>query len=181
MHGTKYQECSSYVLGFGVPDSISMVHQSSSNVCDPLLTNPSRFWPDVVHTCSKWSLGRYDKPVAILTRRCAHLFQVKPRTLWCCNITGLSQVISCLSWNPGVISTVRGAVRGDVGEIFTFTYDSWDSPVPHWYRFSIYFRWYCTATDPTRHLHCSRGRSSLAFCYFYLNPKIEGWDIELNN
>jgi hypothetical protein len=56
MHGTKYQQCSSFVLGLGVfklfitlspydwlrvhsvPDSISMVHQYSSNVYDPLLT-----------------------------------------------------------------------------------------------------------------------------------------------
>jgi hypothetical protein len=55
MHGTKYQQCSSSVLGLGVlklfitlnsydwlrvhlvPDLISMVHQSSSNVCDPLM------------------------------------------------------------------------------------------------------------------------------------------------
>jgi hypothetical protein len=62
MHGTKYQQCLSFVLGLGVlklfitlnshdwlrvhlvPDSISMVHQSSPmvhqsspNVCDPLL------------------------------------------------------------------------------------------------------------------------------------------------
>jgi hypothetical protein len=55
MHGTKYQQCSSFVLDFGmlkllitlnsydwlrvhlVPDSISMVHQPSSNVYDPLL------------------------------------------------------------------------------------------------------------------------------------------------
>jgi hypothetical protein len=58
MHGTKYQQCSSFVLGLGVlklfitlnsydwlrvhsvPGSISMVHQSSSNVCDPLMTSP---------------------------------------------------------------------------------------------------------------------------------------------
>jgi hypothetical protein len=55
MHRTKYQQCSFSVLGLGVLklfitlksydwlrvhlvlDSISMVHQSSSNVCDPLL------------------------------------------------------------------------------------------------------------------------------------------------
>jgi hypothetical protein len=55
MHGTKYQQYSSFVLDLGVlkvfitlksydwlrvhlvPDSISMVHQSSSNVYDPLL------------------------------------------------------------------------------------------------------------------------------------------------
>jgi hypothetical protein len=55
MHGTKYQQCSFFVLGLGVLklfitlnsydwlrvhsvlDSISMVHQSSSNVCGLLL------------------------------------------------------------------------------------------------------------------------------------------------
>jgi hypothetical protein len=54
-HGTKYQHCSSFVLGLGVlklfitlnsydwlrvhslPNSISMVHQSSLKVCDPLI------------------------------------------------------------------------------------------------------------------------------------------------
>jgi hypothetical protein len=58
MHRTKYQQCLSFVLGLGVlkvfitlnsydwlkvhsvPDSISMVHQSSSNVCNPLLFSP---------------------------------------------------------------------------------------------------------------------------------------------
>jgi hypothetical protein len=56
MHETKYQQCSSFVLGLGVlklfitlnsydwlkvhsvPDSISMVHQSLSNVYDPLMS-----------------------------------------------------------------------------------------------------------------------------------------------
>jgi hypothetical protein len=56
MHGTKNQQCSSFVLDLGVfklfitlnsydwlrvhsiPDSISRVHQSSSNVCDPLFS-----------------------------------------------------------------------------------------------------------------------------------------------
>jgi hypothetical protein len=60
MHGTKYQQCSSFVLGLGVlklfitlnsydwlrvhsvPDSISMVHQSTSNVCDLLLSHKGR-------------------------------------------------------------------------------------------------------------------------------------------
>jgi hypothetical protein len=55
MHGTNYQQCSTFVLGLGVlklfntlnssdwlrvhsvPDSINMVHQSSSNVCEPLI------------------------------------------------------------------------------------------------------------------------------------------------
>jgi hypothetical protein len=55
VYGTKDQQCSSFVLGLGVlklfitlnsydwlrvhsvPGSISMVHQSSSNVCDPLI------------------------------------------------------------------------------------------------------------------------------------------------
>jgi hypothetical protein len=60
MHGTKDQQCSSFVLDLGVlklfitlnsydwlrvhsvPGSISMVHQSSSNVCDPLLVGHKR-------------------------------------------------------------------------------------------------------------------------------------------
>jgi hypothetical protein len=55
MHGTKYQHCSTFVLGFGVVklliplnssnwlrahselNSISMVYQPSANVCCPLM------------------------------------------------------------------------------------------------------------------------------------------------
>jgi hypothetical protein len=55
MHGTKYQQCSGFVLGFGVvkllitlnsskwlrahlvPNPISTVHQASTNVCNPLI------------------------------------------------------------------------------------------------------------------------------------------------
>jgi hypothetical protein len=55
LHGTMYQQCSSYLLDFGVlklliilnssdwlrvhsvPNSISMVHHHSANVCHPLM------------------------------------------------------------------------------------------------------------------------------------------------
>jgi hypothetical protein len=60
LHGTKDQQCSSFALGLGVLklfitlksydwlrvhsmlDSISMIHQSSSNVCDPLMSIVTR-------------------------------------------------------------------------------------------------------------------------------------------
>jgi hypothetical protein len=62
IHGTKYQQCSSFVLGLGVlklfitlnsydwlrGHSISMVHQSSSMVCDPLIILHSRTIVDCI-------------------------------------------------------------------------------------------------------------------------------------
>jgi hypothetical protein len=77
MHGKKFQQCSSFVLGLGVLKlfitlnsydwlrvhlvlgSISMVHQSSSNVCDPLLTSIQIYWEKYTLKKLIEPLGKY--------------------------------------------------------------------------------------------------------------------------
>jgi hypothetical protein len=86
IHRTKYQQCSPFILGFGVlkllitlnssnwlrvhslPNSISMVHHTLADVCDPLMVhNPCSL------SISYWNQWNYANPLVPCFKRNANL------------------------------------------------------------------------------------------------------------